>query len=101
MRQAAVEDDGHEKHIYLENKIVPMRESLADMELALAQPALALKDYEASLKLAPNRYRSYLGAAKAAEMSGNKAEARAWQAKLASLARQGDHSRNDDLKADR
>ena len=101
MRQAAVEDDGHEKHIYLENKIVPMRESLADMELALAQPALALDDYEASLKLAPNRYRSYLGAAKAAEMSGNKAEARVWQAKLASLARQGDHSRNDDLKADR
>ena len=66
MGQAAARDDNHEKHIYLENKILPMRESLADLELALDRPRDALADYAASLKQAPNRYRSYLGAAEAA-----------------------------------
>ncbi len=93
MRAAAAQDDGHEKHIYLENKILPMRESLADMELALGHPREALDDYEKSLALAPNRYRSFLGAARAAQAAGDLAAARDWSAKLLTLAKSGDHAR--------
>ena len=93
MRQAADADDGHEKHIYLENKILPMRESLGDMELALGHPREALAAYQESLKLAPNRYRSFLGAAQAAEAAGDRAAAQAWGAKLLALAKDGDKAR--------
>lgn len=93
MREAAAQDDGHEKHIYLENKMLPMRESLADMEAALGHPRDALADYAASLNLAPNRYRSFLGAATAAQAAGDKAAARDWSAKLVALANDGDKAR--------
>ena len=93
MRDVAAQDDGHEKHIYLENKILPMRESLADMELALGLPEQSLSDYEASLKLAPNRYRSYLGAGAAARARGDLPAARQWAARLQELTKDGDHSR--------
>ena len=93
MREAADRDDGHEKHIYLENKILPMRESLGDMELALGHPDAALAAYERSLTLAPNRYRSFLGAARAAEALGDTAVARKWWTKLIALSHEGDKDR--------
>ncbi len=93
MAQAAAQDDGHEKHIYLENKILPMREALGDMELELGHPREALAAYEASLKLAPNRYRSFLGAAKAADASGDKAGARRWWEKVVAASQEGDKTR--------
>ena len=93
MKQAATQDDGHEKHIYLENKILPMRESLGDMELALGHPKEALAAYEGSLKLAPNRYRSFLGAGKAAAAAGDKVAAREWFTKLMDLSKEGDKTR--------
>lgn len=94
MTQAATEDDGHGKHIYLENKILPMRESLGDMALALGHPREALADYDQSLKLAPSRYRSFLGAAKAAEAAGEKVTARVWWTKLMELSKDGDKTRS-------
>ena len=93
MKQAAATDDGHEKHIYLENKILPMRESLGDMELALGHPKEALAAYRQSLSLAPNRYRSFLGAAEAADAASDPAAAKAWGAKLLVLAGDGDKTR--------
>lgn len=93
MRKAATADAGHEKHIYLENKILPMGESLGDMEAELGHPRDALTAYEASLKLAPNRYRSFLGAAQAADAAGDKAAAKAWSEKLLALAKDGDKAR--------
>lgn len=93
MKEAAAQDDGHEKHIYLENKILPMRESLADMELSAGRAKEALADYEASLKLAPNRYRALLGAAEAARAVGDKEAARQWFEKLLDLSKDGDKTR--------
>lgn len=92
MRKAANDDDGHGKHIYLENKLLPMRESLADMELATGRPKGALADYDQSLKLSPNRYRSFRGTAQAAEAAGDKARARDEWMKLIALAKDGDHT---------
>ncbi len=95
MAQAAATDDGHEKHIYLENKIVPMRESLGDMALSLGRPAEALQAYTQSLALAPNRFRAFVGAGKAAAALGEKEGARAWFAKAVALSQPGDKLRPD------
>ena len=101
MRRAADADDAHEKHIYLENKIVPMREALGDLEAALGQPREALVAYEASLKLAPERYRSFLGAAHAAEAAADRAAAKGWWQRLVNLSQDGDKTRAGDLEARR
>jgi tetratricopeptide (TPR) repeat protein len=93
MREAATMDDGHEKHIYLENKILPMREALGDMEAGQGHPSEALAAYQASLKLAPNRYRSLLGAAEAARARGDKSAARDWFTRLLALSQLGDQAR--------
>ena len=93
MHDVAARDDGHGKHIYLENKLLPMRESLGDMELALGHPRDALAAYTASLALAPNRYRSFLGAAWAADAAGDTAIARTWWTKVMDLSKDGDKTR--------
>ena len=93
MRAAADRDDGHEKHIYLENKILPMRESLGDMEAELGHPQAALAAYEGSLRLAPNRYRSFVGAAKATEALRETGTSRQWWARAMDLSKEGDKAR--------
>ena len=95
MQRAATADDDHGKHIYLENKLLPVRESLADMELATGDAKKALADYDRSLESSPNRYRSFVGAARAAEAAGGKARARAEWMKLIALAKDGDRIRPD------
>lgn len=99
MRKAAAADDGHGKHIYLENKLLPMRESLADMELETGHAKEALADYRQSLKLAPNRWRSWLGVARAAAAVGDGAQAREAFAKLLDLGKDGDHARPGEAAA--
>ena len=93
MAEAAAMDDGHEKHIYLENKILPVRESLGDLETELGHPAAALEAYRRALSLAPNRYRAFLGAAQAAAALGDRAAARGWYERLVALSQNGDASR--------
>ena len=48
MRAAADLEDSNEKHIVTPGRIVPARELLGEMLLELKQPALALKEFEAS-----------------------------------------------------
>jgi hypothetical protein len=92
-RKALTRDDGHGKHMHLQNKLVPMREALANMEAEPGLPRDALAEYEASLKLAPNRYRASACAMAAAQASGDVGAARGWAAKLTTLAGTGDRSR--------
>jgi hypothetical protein len=61
---------------------VPAREMLADMLLELHQPAKALTEYEASLKLAPNRFNGLYGAAVAAKAAGDANKANTYYSKL-------------------
>jgi len=93
MRAAADLEDGSEKHVAMENRLYPMRELLADMLMELGAPSVALNEYEASMKNAPNRLRGYYGAAKAAEASGDKQKAAGYFSKLAQLTRKGDGDR--------
>ena len=71
MRSAAALEDTSEKHVAMENRLWPMRELLGEMLLQLKDPAQALKEFETSFKAAPNRFRGYYGAAKAAEQLGD------------------------------
>jgi tetratricopeptide (TPR) repeat protein len=90
MREAAELDDAREKHIDLENKLVPMRELYGELLLELGQPAEALAAFEASLKASPNRFRSYLGAARAAKALDRPDAARQWYAKIQELTATAD-----------
>ena len=93
MRAAADLEDKNEKHIVTPGRIVPARELLGDMLLQLKQPDAALKEYEAAQLREPNRFRNYLGSARAAEMAGDKVKAAAYYQKLLALAKDADTAR--------
>jgi tetratricopeptide (TPR) repeat protein len=93
MRAAADLEDSSEKHVAMENRLYPMRELLGDMLMEQQSPALALQEYEASMKAMPNRLRGFYGAAKAAEASGNKEKAAGYFSRLAQLTRASDGDR--------
>ena len=93
MHTAADLEDGSEKHVAMENRLWPMRELLGDLLLEVNEPGLALKEYEASLQLARNRYRGFYGAAKAAQRSGDPGKARIYYEKLVVLCSKADTQR--------
>jgi tetratricopeptide (TPR) repeat protein len=93
MRAAADGEDGSLKHVAMENRLYPMRELLADLLLEMGQPAAALKEYEISLAANPNRFRGFLGVARAAEKADDRQKASAYYGKLLELARKADTDR--------
>jgi tetratricopeptide (TPR) repeat protein len=99
MRAAADLEDSNEKHIVTPGRIVPARELLGEMLLEVKQPAAALKEFEASQRREPNRFRNYLGAARAAEMAGDNAKAAAYYQKLLALAKDADTARPELVSA--
>jgi tetratricopeptide (TPR) repeat protein len=83
---SAVElEESTEKHNITPGPIVTARELLGDLLLDLRQPGQALREYEVSLRLAPNRFKAFYGAAKAAELSGDRETAKNYYAKLLSV----------------
>jgi tetratricopeptide (TPR) repeat protein len=99
MRAAADLEDRNEKHIVTPGRIVPARELLGEMLLELKQPEAALKEFEASQRREPNRFRNYLGSARAAEMAGDRAKAAAYYQKLVTLAKDADTARPELVSA--
>jgi hypothetical protein len=93
MHAAADLEDGSEKHVAMENRLYPMRELLGDMLREQGQAVAALKEYEVSMKNAPNRLRGYYGAAKAAEAAGDQKKAATYMRRLAQLTRAADSDR--------
>lgn len=85
MRQAAALDEATEKHPVTPGAILPAREQLGELLLAVGKPAEALSAFEASLLRAPGRLNSILGAARAARLSGNLAKARLWEGRIPRL----------------
>jgi len=99
MRKAAELEDASEKDVAMENRLYPMRELLADMLLALKQPAAALKEYEASLKATPNRLRGLYGAAKSAQLIQDDAKAARYFEQLVLLTADADTTRPEIVEA--
>lgn len=72
MRMAADMEDKTEKHPVTPGEVLPARELLGDLYLAMKQPEKALEAYQANLVKHPNRYNGLNGAAQSAGLCGNK-----------------------------
>ena len=98
MRAAADLEDSTDKSPVTPGAIVPARELLGDLLLELRQPRQALLEFEASLLVSPNRFDGLYGAARAAELSGDREKAGNFYAKLARLG-EGSGSTRPELQA--
>jgi Tfp pilus assembly protein PilF len=72
MDSAAALEDATEKNAVTPGPLSPARELLGEMLLEMNEPAKALKQFEATLKNEPQRFRSLYGAAHAAQLSGSR-----------------------------
>ncbi len=82
MRAAATREDATEKSAVTPGPLAPARELLGEMLLLTKQPAEARKEFEATLKKEPNRFRAVYGAARGASLSGDRAAARRYYDQL-------------------
>ena len=90
MRAVADMEDRTEKAAVTPGPLAPARELLGEMLLQLNQPADALKEFEATLKKEPNRFRALYGAATSAALAGNRANARTYYGQLLKVCEGGD-----------
>jgi hypothetical protein len=72
MESAANMEDATEKSVVTPGPLAPARELLGEMLLKVNKPVKALEQFEATLKKEPRRFRSLYGAARAAQLSGNR-----------------------------
>ncbi|HKS38925.1 MAG TPA: hypothetical protein VJW76_17150, partial [Verrucomicrobiae bacterium] len=93
MTGAAELEDSTEKHPVTPGPIIPAREQLGDLLFEAKDPSAALREFEASLRSAPNRFNGLYGAAKAARASDNTDKARTYFAKLIEVCAHADTGR--------
>ncbi|MGH9532395.1 MAG: tetratricopeptide repeat protein [Terriglobales bacterium] len=77
--------------------VVPAREMLADLMIEQGKAAEALKEYERALAHSPKRFNALYGAAHAAELAGQKAQASAYYAQLLRVTGGGANSSRPEL----
>ena len=93
MRSTAELEGTTEKHNISPGPIALARELLGDMLLEAKQPALAMAEYDAALKISPNRFKALQGAAKSAELAGDRDRAKAYYTRLLTVAAASDGQR--------
>jgi tetratricopeptide (TPR) repeat protein len=99
MRAAADGEDGSIKHVAMENRLYPLRELYAELLLEMGQPTAALREFETALEQTPNRYRTFLGIARAANAAGDRQKATEYYGKLVNLAKNADTERPETQEA--
>jgi tetratricopeptide (TPR) repeat protein len=92
LRKLAEETDKNDN----DPEAVPAREMLADLLLELKRPEAALVEYQADLKLHPNRFNGLYGAARSAEAAGQQKEASDYYTALLKSC-EGAHSSRPEL----
>src|SRR4029077_15144726 len=95
MSAAADAEDKTEKHPVTPGVPRPARELYGVMLLESGNAKDALAGFEATLKKEPNRLGAYVGAAKAAEKSGESAKAQEYYGKVVAIADAADDSRTE------
>ena len=95
MSAAADAEDKTEKHPVTPGVPKPAREFYGVMLLESGNAKEALTAFEATLKKEPNRLGAYVGAAVAAEKSGDSALAREYYGKVVAIAGGADKARTD------
>lgn len=86
MKSAAELEESIDKDAVTPGPVTPAREMLAELLLLEKQPQEALVDYEAVLKVAPNRFNALFGAASAADAAGNSTVADRYFRKLSEIS---------------
>src|SRR2546425_883957 len=99
LRAAADREDATEKHPVTPGPLAPARELLADMLLEVNEPVKALREFESSMRVEPNRFRGLAGAARAAELAGDRTKAQAYSTQLAALGEKADSERPELVRA--
>ena len=99
MRSAAELEASTEKHNISPGPIALARELNGDMLLDARQPAKALVEYEEALKISPNRFKALAGAAKSAELAGDRDKAKSYYARLLTVAAASDGQRPELVEA--
>jgi hypothetical protein len=95
MSAAADSEDKTEKHPVTPGVPKPARELYGVMLLERGMANEALAAFEATLTKEPNRLGAYVGAAKAAEKSGDRTKARDYYHKIVAMAGAADASRTE------
>ncbi len=86
LRSAADLEETMDKHAVTPGAVTPAREMLAGVLFQQNHPQDALGEYQAVLKVAPNRFNVLYGAANAAEAAGNTQAANEYFLKLTKIA---------------
>jgi predicted Zn-dependent protease len=98
LRAVADREDSTEWDPVMPGRIISARQLLGEMLLNANRPLQALQAFEAALKIEPGRFWSLYGAARAAELSGHKAKADAFYAKLIGQTASADMEQRPALK---
>jgi tetratricopeptide (TPR) repeat protein len=85
-RGAAELEESMDKAAVTPGAVTPAREMLAELLMIEHRPKESLVEYEAVLKIAPNRFNALYGAARAAEASGDATTAVGYFRKLTEVA---------------
>ncbi len=99
LRRVADAEDLLGKHPVSPGALVPAREQLAGLLLALDRPKEAQQEFEKALKIYPGRYHGLYGAAESAERAGDKKTATRYYAKLVQQTAKADASRKELVRA--
>jgi len=86
MRRAASLETETEKHPVTPGEVLPARELLADMLLDMGRYQKAQFEYEAALQRSANRFNSLYGAARTADLGGDKIKAAFYYKELTEIA---------------
>ena len=97
MHQAAEAEDQTEKSAISPGPVAPARELLGEMLLETDRPAEALDAFQATTKKEPSRFRGLYGAARAAELVGNRDLASTYYRQLLEVAARADADGRDEL----
>jgi tetratricopeptide (TPR) repeat protein len=90
MKSAAELEDGTEKSAVTPGPLATSRELLGEMLLQMNQPGQALEQFEATLKREPNRFRALYGAARAAQLKGDREASRRYFRELLKVCEHAD-----------
>lgn len=98
LMRAMVEDvEAGKRNAQAYPPVVPAREMLADLLLEQGKAAEALQEYERALSNSPHRFNALYGAARSAELAGQKAQAAAHYAALLRVTEGGANSSRPEL----
>src|SRR5499433_3615220 len=98
LRDAADREDTTAWDPVMPGHIVSARQLLGEMLLDANDPLQAMREFEAALKVEPSRFWSLFGAARAADLAGNRAKAKALYARLVTQTASADVEQRPVLK---